>query len=205
MRRCANGAEYFSLRESCQNMKFITSVCAFLLLTFMFSCQEKSMQSNIGDTISFPDTTEYKKSLILRESIPPQAFLKLDTTWTFIKLDTFRLSYSMGDCPDWVNLEDTSQRSNKREEYYLEAANSSNAIPDQMHVSGNTFVIYGKVLRGNGLPLGREFTVPDPPEWKVIRYYGYSVVKPYRIWGPIYKEFNGPGDTLELTLRLTIQ
>lgn len=184
-----------------------TRVNLFILLgtiLLLSSCGSET-QLKDGDTIFFPDTTAFKNSWKMEERAMMNDLFEKETFYNQLGLDTFELSYSMCDCPDWIDRSKVHLDCKECSDFYIEAATSSLELPSNFHTSGNTVRFYGVLIPGKNLPQHREFTVPDPPAWTVIRYYGYEVVRPYQIWGPKMKEFQEPSDTLEYTLRLTIQ
>ena len=173
----------------------------FLLL--ITSCGN-DVNYNPGDTISIPDTNAFKKTWKMEEKKMLSDLFTRDTFYNQLGLDTFELSYSMCDCPDWIDRSKLGLDCKECSDFYVEPADPSLEFPLEFFVSGNTVRFYGVRIPGFGLPAGRKFTVPDPPAWTVIRYYGYEVIRPYKIWGPEMKEFQEPDDTLESNVILTV-
>lgn len=175
-----------------------------LLITILSSScgEEKSLKD--GDTIFFPDTTAFIRNWSMNEKQMRADIFAADSMYNQLPLDTFQLTYSMCDCPDWIDRTKGDINCIECTDFYIEPADSSLELPWEFGVSGNTVQFYGVLIPGYNLPHGREFTVPDPPEWSVIRYYGFEVVRPYVLWGPQMKEFQEPGDTLSHSVQVTI-
>lgn len=183
-------------------LRYIVSIA---ILTSLLSCGEEIKHYKNGDTVFFPDTAQFLREWKMTEKDYSQEAFIRDSGYAELPMDTFLLTYHMCDCPDWeLNIPEDPARPADND-YYIEAADSSLEFPWEFYVSGNKMWVYGRVLAINTLPQGGEFTVPNPPKWKVIRYYGFEVVRPYWIWGPKYKEFQAPGDTIESTVQLQIR
>lgn len=162
-----------------------TKVNQFILFLtlFLVSCGN-DVQLKDGDTASLPDTTAFKNSWKMEEHQMLNELFTADTFYNPLGLDTFELTYSMCDCPDWIDRTKGDIDCKECTDFYIEPADSSLKLPGDFHVSGNTVRFYGVIIPAKVLPAGREFTVPNPPPWTVIRYYGYEVIRPYNIWGP---------------------
>ncbi len=120
------------------------------------------------------------------------------------QLDTLELTYYFGfcDCQRWIisdihnkalseheDLDDMDPRGQVQfnldeHGYYIEAAHEDLELNWRTGVNGTTIRFIGREYKDKRLPEGEEFTVPDPPEGKVFRYYSYEILRPYSIWGP---------------------
>lgn len=189
----------------------------FFLVGLIFSCGEevksvvsKNEEPNINDTFNLPLDTA---AIIEMMALPLSAHH--DTLLTSHKLDTLDLIYMQYacDCQQWVDYSARYNDSDSSESnpipvdvnvsgYFAHPADPSVAIPDDLHRAGNRFLLYG--------------TWEERPEYKtqsliptykrVLTYYGYEVIKPAKMWGPLYHtgERQIPSDPEELILRSEI-
>ncbi|HTF06186.1 MAG TPA: hypothetical protein VK826_19280 [Bacteroidia bacterium] len=182
----------------------VIAFCAIIQI-FLLSCGQNAKQYTDGDTVFFPDTTAFKQSWKMEEHKMLNELFAADSLYNQLELDTFDLYYSNCDCPDWIDRSKEGLGCKECSDFYVEPADPTLELPWEFHVSGNTVRYHGVLIPGYNLPQGRKFTVPNPPAWTVLRYYGYEVIQPYKIWGPTMRKFQGPGDTLESTVTLTIK
>ena len=172
---------------------------------FLVSCGGET-QLKDGDTIFFPDTAAFIRDWNIEEQQMRADLFTKDSLYNQLPFDTIELTYSMCDCPDWIDRTKGDIDCKECTDFYIESADTSLTLPDAIFVSGATTVrFYGVMLPGMNLPQGRSFYTSDPVEWTVFRYYGYEILRPYTIWGPQYKEFQAPGDTLTGTVQLRIR
>lgn len=119
-------------------------------------------------------------------------------------LDTLELTYYFGfcDCQRWIvseihnkalvehpDLDGFDPRGQiefniDKHGYYIEAVNGDLEIDPRTEVNGTTVRFIGRAYKDKRLPRNGGFTVPNPPEGKVFRYYSYQILRPYKIWGP---------------------
>lgn len=175
---------------------FIPAATFSFLLVLIQACGETSPQLKTGDTIFFPDTAAFIHQWKMTEAVMMDDLVKADSAYRELELDTFELTYGMCDCPDWHDYTKGDIDCRECTEFYVEPADAGLEFPSEFFVSGNTVRFYGKLIPGFNLPQNRTFTNPDPEPWTVIRYYGYEVVRPYKVSGPKMKEFQEPADTL---------
>lgn len=157
-----------------------------------------------GDTIFFPDTTAFIASWKMNEKQMLSDLFAKDSAYNQLGLDTFELSYSPCDCPDWIDLKKVHLDCKECSDFYTDPADNSLKFPNEFLVHGNTVRFFGVRIPEMGLPEHREFEDPHPPKWTVIRYYGYEVVRPYKIWGPRPRIYSQLNDTVDLPMELTI-
>ena len=69
--------------------------------------------------------------------------------------------------------------------FYIEAAERALAISDRLCVNGTKIRFVGREYRDRRLPEDSDFTIPNPPKGRVLRYYAYEVLRPYKVWGPL--------------------
>lgn len=181
----------------------IQLIISFALLVLLSSCGSESQLEN-GDTISFPDTAAFRQSWKMNEQQMLTELFANDTFYNQLGLDTLELTYTPCDCPDWIDRSKLELDCKECSDFYTEAADPSLVFPSAFLVSGNTVRFYGVRIPGMNLPAGREFTTPNPPAWTVFRYYGYEVLRPYKVWGPNMKQFQAPSDTVVYSVVLSI-
>jgi hypothetical protein len=174
----------------------ISLLSAFIITLSLTSCSDSTHDYKNGDTIFFPDTTAFLRSWKMNEKVFRDEVYIADAAYQELPLDTLELTYGMCDCPDWHDYTKGDIDCRECTEFYIEAADASLQLPDAFLVNGNTVRFYGVLIPGFNLPQNRAFTTPDPEPWTVLRYYGYEVVKPYKVWGSALKEFQESGDTL---------
>jgi hypothetical protein len=177
---------------------------ASILLVTVSSCGTDAQFKN-GDTVFFPDTTVFLRSWQMNEKVFLDETYIADAAYHDLPLDTFELTYGMCDCPDWHDYTKGDIDCRECTEFYIEPADPSLQLPESFHVNGNTVRFYGVLIPGFNLPQGRQFTTPDPEPWTVVRYYGYEVLHPYKVWGPQWKMFQAEGDTLSISTTPVIQ
>lgn len=177
-------------------MTRIAFLLAFILTFAVLSCSDTAPAYKNGDTIFFPDTAAFQRAWKMNDNVFLDEVLITDAAFSELQLDTFQLTYGMCDCPDWHDYTKGDIDCRECTEFYIEAADPSLEFPEAFRVNGNTVIFYGKLIPGYNLPQHRTFTTANPEPWTVIRYYGYEVVKPYKVWGPQMKEFQEPEDTL---------
>lgn len=190
------------MKHFAQALLHTTIVILFgVLLTT--SCSDTKSLKN-GDTIFFPDTAAFIRHWKMNETAMMSGLMIADSAYKELELDTFELTYGMCDCPDWHDYTKGDIDCRECTEFYVEPADAGLQFPSEFFVSGNTVRFYGKLIPGFNLPQNREFTTPNPEPWTVIRYYGYEVVRPYKVWGPKMKEFQEPADTLTYSVVVPI-
>ncbi|HPB02382.1 MAG TPA: hypothetical protein PLZ67_05455 [Bacteroidales bacterium] len=149
----------------------------------------------------------------IRENIFMAGLLEDDSkTGLQNRIDTIELMYILFacDCPHWVvaseyNRVDSLNYGNKKipsdnyfefnnatYSYYIEPACKELMLPDYVFVNGNIIRFSGRSYIKSGYPADSDFMDPNPPKGKVFRYYGYEILKPYKVWGP--KAQNGEID-----------
>jgi hypothetical protein len=173
-------------------------------LLFALSCGNDSSGYHDGDTIFFPDTAGFKRAWNMTEQQMSDELFIADVSYNQLELDTFELTYTPCDCPDWIDQSKLHLECKECSDFYVDPAAPPLLLPEEFLVSGNTVRFYGVRIPGMNLPAQREFKTSDPPAWTVIRYYGYEVIRPYKIRGPQMKIFSAEGDTLRPELTLTI-
>ena len=128
-----------------------------------------------------------------------------DSSYNQLGLDTFELTYMQCDCPDWYDASTLYLNCKECSEFYVEPADPMLAFPQPFLVSRNIVRFYGVRIPGLNLPANRKFNEPNPPAATVFRYYGYEVLRPYKIWGSQMKRFLDPADTIMEDVKLTIR
>jgi hypothetical protein len=68
--------------------------------------------------------------------------------------------------------------------YYIEPASPELEVPWRVCVTGTKIKFIGRAYTDMRYPANAKFIDPNPPKGKVFRYYGYEIIKPYKIWGP---------------------
>lgn len=180
------------------------SIAALLAAFTLLSCGEDKPALKNGDTVFFPDTAAFISSWKMEEHKMLSELFAADTFYNQLGLDTFGLTYSNCDCPDWIDKTKGDIDCKECTDFYIEPADPSLMLPDAFGVSGNTVIFYGVRIPGMNLPAGRQFTVPDPPAWTVIHYYGYTVTRPYKVHGPEMQIFQS-GDTVSYPVEVRIR
>ncbi|MFN8714586.1 MAG: hypothetical protein ACK5Z2_17185 [Bacteroidota bacterium] len=117
-----------------------------------------------------------------------------DSTFNISKLglpiDTVEVTYMAYACDCPQHLTDSDQVHTKRVDktqkgphgYYIEATNTSIKIPDVLYYGGNRFRLYGYVRTSYGLPAEDIFITDHPPPGKVLCYFRWEIIEPYRSW-----------------------
>lgn len=120
------------------------------------------------------------------------------------RIDTLQLTYYFGycDCQQWIvseiyrdalkerwGMDEHDPRGQTefyvdKHGYYIEAASAELEIDWRAKVNGTTVRFVGREYKDKRLPKDGEFTVPNPPHGKVLRYYSYQIIRPFQIWGP---------------------
>lgn len=143
------------------------------------------------------------------------------------KIDTLELTYYFAfcDCQRWIissihnralaehpDLDEADPRGQvefnlQKHGYYIEPAVKELETDWRLGVNGTTIQFIGRLYDDERLPEDGGFTVPNPPKGRVLRYYSYSVIRPYKIWGPhLFRgEFQENGDSLLEPTILTVE
>jgi hypothetical protein len=184
--------------------------CAYVQITLLTvvlicnSCSGPTAPHKNGDTIFFPDTTAFIQSWKMNEKQMRGDLFTADTTCNQLGLDTFELTYRPCECPDWIDMNKVALDCKECSDFYVDPADPSLVFPDAFLVHGNTVRFFGVRIPEMGLPVHREFENSNPPKWTVIKYYGYEVVRPYRVWGPRPRFYDQLNDSIDTPLELTI-
>jgi hypothetical protein len=167
------------------NVLMKTSLTLFIVtlqVVLFSSCG--SDQANSGDKNSLSDTTAFKQSWKMQESIMLNELFAADTFYNQLGLDTFELTYTPCDCPDWIDVAKLPLDCKECSDFYVDPADHSLALPEEFMVAGNVVRYYAVRIPGMNLPSTKKFQRSDPPAWTVVRYYGYQIIRPYKIMGP---------------------
>lgn len=177
------------------------------VLGIITSCNDVDNERQLkdGDTIFFPDTAAFIREWKIVEHQMRADLFARDSMYNQLPFDTLELTYSMCDCPDWVDRTKGDIECKECTDFYIEPADSTLELPGEIYTSATTVRFYGVVIPGMNLPNGRKFTVPNPPSWTVFRYYGYEILRPYKIWAPRPKIWDELEDAVEVPLTVTIQ
>jgi hypothetical protein len=178
-------------------------------LLLLISCQSYKLQSQ-EKLVNPIDTLQIIKALNITEHQIAKELMSemLDSLST--KLDTMELVYHFAfcDCQRWIerniyekvnekekNVDKLDARGQiefnlERHGYYIEPAQESLELPDCIHVNGTKIRLIGRLYKNLRLPESGQFTVPNPPLGKVFRYYGYEILRPYKVWGNHVEVYN---------------
>ena len=126
-----------------------------------------------------------------------------DSFYNQLGLDTFELTYTPCDCPDWIDVSKLSLECKECSDFYVDPNDGYLMLPNEFFVAGNVVRFFGVRVPGMNLPLTKEFMLPDPLAWTVIHYYGYEVRRPYKVWGHSMKQYQN-GDTIAVPVAVTI-
>lgn len=200
----------------------ILSFIGVILLSF-FNCnnsikKEVSSSASPMDKILFSDfdTIQVISSLNLVEK--QHDFEKINAKIDNLSetIDTLILTYYFGfcDCQRWVISNIHEQASNEigdideldprgqvqfnldQHGYYIDAASPSVSIDWRYEVNGTKVKFIGRSYKDKRLPNDWIFTVEHPPKGNVFKYYGYEVIKPYKVWGPrVLEKVDHNGDS----------
>ncbi|MEM6723197.1 MAG: hypothetical protein AAF598_04110 [Bacteroidota bacterium] len=208
------------------------SILSLLFLFFMTGCL-----SNQADQPNKPyngpvlgselDTAKAISDMQLVEQLDKTQLIAKDTRKGLSdKIDTLDLTYHFGfcDCQRWIKS-DIYQRVKQdypdlgnfdprgriefnltEHGFYIEPAHRDLTI-DFAQFNGNQIRLIGREYEAMGLPRPGRFTVPNPPEGRVFRYYAYEVIRPFTVWGPkvIDTIYEDPPDTLIRAAQITIR
>lgn len=184
-------------------------IICFLLIVSLFSCQRHSQDagtsSNEQTENTRLDTVQVIADMNIREKIFMSGLLETDSkSGLQSRIDTIELMYIpfACDCPHWVvaaeynrvdrhnsvkknNQSDNFVEFNNAEySYYIEPACKELKLPDYVCVNRNIIRFTGRSYNQTRYPADADFMDPNPPKAKVLRYYGYEILKPYKVWGP---------------------
>lgn len=183
-------------------------ILSFLLLLLFAACNNYKQGISNTDNIEKNeiDTAKALEEMQIVEKQKNLYLMENDLTLGLKKgpktIDLMYIPYSC-DCPSWVfpeEYEKVDEHNNKFERvltekefehfdvlefaYYIEPASIEIEIPCYLKVNRNVIRLIGREYNEIGYP--ENFQSPDPhaPKGKVFRYYGYEIIKPYRVWGP---------------------
>jgi hypothetical protein len=191
-----------------------TNIC-FLLFApaclIFASCGNESSENNQlkdGDIIWYPDTVAFKEAWQMEEKQMRDDLFAADTMYNQLGLDTFELTYRMClECPDWIDFSKLELDCKECSDFYIEPADPSLKIPEELFIYEwvNTVRFYGVRVPEMGIPSSKKFSYLHATPWTIVKYYGYEVIRPYKIWAPRPKIFDEIEDTVEVPLTVTIQ
>lgn len=123
------------------------------------------------------------------------------------KLDTMTLAYIAFacDCPNYVKLSSKDSIGQYKEAYYIQPVSKELIIPEVLRYDRNEFELIGILSKEYGLPTYFGFMDPDPPPGPIFTYWSYSVIRPYKFYGPPYKVIGGLNDTIELSSQIIVR
>ena len=144
-----------------------------------------------SDTIKFKelsrDYDRYMKLELIKVEEDTNLFPELDT----LILSDLRMAC---DCPDWFdetryilkyphqtciyNEMDNNGKLDFR--YYVQPACKELSMDKLSFVPGTKVKFIGRHYKKHGLP--GDTQDPNPPKWKVFRYYSFEVVRPYKVY-----------------------
>lgn len=142
-----------------------------IILLFTLGCDNTKEQDETGEFISEDiDTIALVASLNIIEE-------KIDFDSLYDNLDTIIVGYQSFacDCPQW-ELEKSGDY------FYIEPSTINLETPWQIEVKGNKVKLIGKEYKGLGYPNNAKFIDGNPPKGKVFKYFGYEILKPYKVW-----------------------
>ena len=189
----------------------------FFLVGLIFSCGEevkssvsKNEEPSIYDTFNLPLDTA---AIIEMMAIPLSAHH--DTLLTPHKLDTFDLIYMQYacDCQQWVEYQEyiRSEDTSNTSYYHLDTDQYGFFIKPAFHdikINDNIFKSRNRVkFVGYWEEDPDYYTQSEIPVYKkVLTYFGYEIVRPFTVYGPLYhtRETQIPSDPEELILRSEI-
>jgi hypothetical protein len=89
-------------------------------------------------------------------------------------------------CPDWCYWEHREDSMPAIDSFcvYMEAASPEVQFDDRARYYGNRVTFIGRIYKEKSLPPAGYDPEPNMPEWYVFRYYGYTIHKPFNVWGP---------------------
>lgn len=205
-----------------------------VVILILNSCQvtknknnRKSVKQN-NDIVIFEkfDTVKVISQLAIKESASQVDLANENIDNLSEDLDTLELTYyfSFCDCQRWIvskihkdalgkhpNLDKLDPRGQiefnlDKHGYYVEAPNKELEIDWRTEVNGTTIRFIGREYKDKRLPKNGEFTVRNPPNGKVFRYYSYQILKPYQIWHRKFIKIDKEtGDTISEPIILTVK
>lgn len=177
-----------------------------IFFSALFSaCQPADKSSNEQDDNARIDTAQVIADMNIRKKIFTQELFDTDSAKGLQQqIDTIELMYIAFacDCPRWVvaaeyNRIDSLNNGKHRDptdnfvefndaefSYYLEPADKKLTLPDYVEVNGNRIRFTGRKYLKSGYPANADFMDPNPTKGNVFRYYGYEIIKPFKVWGP---------------------
>ena len=196
------------------------TLIAFIIVFCFLACKSETKENiedlkepGIYDTFDLPLDT---LALLKMMNIPLSAYH--DTIIPHYDIDTFELIYQMYacDCQRWIEVEEYERSidTNNTEYYHLDVSEHGFFIKaDFKEIELHPDILY----HGNTVKFFAYWEEDPhyytqsliPTKKRVLTYFGYEVIKPAKIWGPLYYsgETELPSDTVEMINRsqLTIQ
>lgn len=202
-------------------------IICLLLIVSLISCQHtgKDVETSSNEQAKNTriDTAQAIANMNIREKLFVSDLLENDMkTGLQNRIDTVELMYIAYacDCPHWVvaseyrrvdslnygknkNPTDAYVDFNNAEySYYIEPASKELLLPEFICVNGNIIRFIGRTYIKSGYPADADFMDPNPPKGKVFRYYGYGIIRPYKVYGV---EIGETVDSIEASSELTVK
>jgi hypothetical protein len=191
-----------------------------LLIIFHLSCSnnkvEQSKFNNKEKNGLSLNTNEQKKLILSKSKMFNSELLYVDTTIGLNnKIDTIELTDMRFacDCPSWfdslsysinksVNMPidkmDVNSLSFRENCYYIEPADKKLSMTSLLLLPRTRVKLFGKKYIKMKLPSDNSIQDPNSPEGHVFRYYGFEIVRPFKIYSNEFiKNMNNPEIELE--------
>lgn len=108
---------------------------------------------------------------------------------SWVVAEEFEKNYK-NNYPDGENPSDNFKKFNLTEYgYYIEPATEDIALPEYLIWTGNKITFLGRFFKGKRKGGSDEPSWTKKEEYKVFKYYGYKMHRPYEVLGPLIPDF----------------
>lgn len=211
------------------NAKYIVPLVAAFLLAACTMRNEPKLESKGKEKhllVGKIDTAKVLKEMAIVEKVSRFQNINEKLPSLSSQVDTFYLTYHFNwcDCEHWfpdtvykaqlakdtsiAKMDANKQGSFNREKYgfYIEEADEIVALPENVGINGTTIKFVGRLYTDKRFPKGHS-TEQDHYKGRVLRYYSYEILHPYKVWGPhLFEEIDtDTGDSTGRPTELTVE
>jgi hypothetical protein len=210
---------------SCNKMKCVLISLCSIILCSCINNRETANNKKLKRNSNIYDTIEQKTLIVAKSKMPCTGFIFSDTTVGLnLEIDTLELidMRFACDCPNWFdslnysknNLDnsnidriDFNSKLFKEQCYYLEPAENSINISSISFLPRTRIKLIGRKYYKQKLPIGNLLQDPNPIIGKVFRYYGFEIMKPFKVYSNEFKKImeNPELEVEENLLTITIK
>ncbi|MFM2385471.1 MAG: hypothetical protein RL660_228 [Bacteroidota bacterium] len=183
---------------------FMRTLASLIIMCIVTSCSysaknQHDIKSSKGRQAKI-DTTSQKELVLAKSKMNCSLLIYTDTNSDLsIDIDTLELIdlRFACDCASWFDSASYAKETHsssrlthldyntkvfRKHVYYLEAASKELDLSSLLLKAHTKVVFYGRKYNKETLPNDNQLQDPNPPAGKVFRYYGYEIIRPFRVY-----------------------